>query len=99
MSAILPRVFIGSSTEAEIFANALQRALSADADVKTWRNAPEFKPTHSTLSSLQNAAVNYDFGVFIFGPDDVTVSRGEKTVSTRDNVLRKQAIWERKVET
>jgi len=87
MSAILPRVFIGSSTEAEIFANALQKALSANGDVKTWRNAPEFKPTHSTLSSLQNAAVNYDFGVFIFGPDDVTVSRGEKMISTRDNVL------------
>src|SRR5262249_18688620 len=33
------------------------------------------------------AASNYDFGLFIFAPDDVTVSRGKRTVSTRDNVL------------
>ncbi len=87
MPKILPRVFVGSSSEAEVYAWAFCNLLKDSAEMVPWRKAKEFKPGANILKAISEAAFNYDFGIFVFAPDDVTVSRGEKSHSTRDNVL------------
>jgi hypothetical protein len=87
MPGILPRAFVGSSSEAEVYARAFSNVLRDDAEMVVWRDATEFRPGSNVLTALSEAAFNYDFGLFIFAPDDETISRGKKTVSTRDNVL------------
>jgi hypothetical protein len=87
MKGILPRAFVGSSAEAEVYAKAFCNMLEDVAEMVPWREAKEFKPGSNILNALSEAAFNYDFGLFIFAPDDMTVSRGKKTYSTRDNVL------------
>jgi len=81
------RVFVGCSSESEIYAKAFSEELKGLADVVPWRDAEEFKPTQNILNALSKAAGNYDFGVLIFAPDDITLSRATRSRSTRDNVL------------
>lgn len=89
-------VFVGSSSEAEHiringqnedipshFRSRLQQA----ASVVYWRSAPEFRATYSTLDGLFDAVDRYDFGLFVFTPDDRYMSRGHEGSMGRDNVL------------
>jgi predicted nucleotide-binding protein len=61
--------------------------LHSGADVHPWWESESFKPNSSTLDSLFKAANKYDFGVFIFSPEDIVKSRKETFFSARDNVL------------
>src|SRR3712207_8184060 len=85
-TAALPRVFIGSSSEGLEVAEAIQKSLSQHADAIPW-NQGVFRLTGGTLDTLIKATDEFDFGVFIFTPDDLVEMRGVKYLVARDNVV------------
>jgi predicted nucleotide-binding protein len=87
MPRLRPIVFVGSSSEARNIAQTFCTVLSDTADIMPWWLSPEFGVMQNTLDSLIKAADKYDFGLFVFAPDDMIESRGQKEMSTRDNVL------------
>ena len=90
-----PTVFIGSSSESKVVASAFLEVIqnSGTATPVGWWYAPEFSPLSSTLSALLEACENYDFGLFIFGRDDLLVSRGHEVFTPRDNVFVEIGIF------
>lgn len=81
-----PNVFIGSSSEHLDHAYALQEQLSPKAFVTPW-NQGFFEMNVSYLDSLIDGMKDSDFGVFVFGPDDILKIREETLGAVRDNVL------------
>ena len=81
------RVFVGSSSEAWETASAFAHKLSDHANAVLWRDALEFRASKSTMENLFQATARYDYGFFIFTPDDRYQSRGEEGTMGRDNVL------------
>jgi predicted nucleotide-binding protein len=81
-----PRVFIGSSVEGLSVAYALQENLEHDVEATVWPQGA-FSPSDFVLSALLDALENYDFGIFVFTPDDVVHMRGQDHPAVRDNVL------------
>lgn len=79
-------VFIGSSSEGLAVAKAVQRELSAAADVTVWTQGV-FQPGFGYLESLVKALDAADFAVLVLTPDDQTDSRGDVSASPRDNVV------------
>ncbi|MDD2810259.1 TIR domain-containing protein [Rhodoferax sp.] len=80
------RLFIGSSTEALALAYSLQENLEHVAEVTVWTQ-DIFKPSSYTLDDLEEALDAFDYGVFVFSPDDITKIRSEEFRTVRDNVL------------
>lgn len=80
------RLFIGSSTEALDYANAIQENLDHDADCTVWQQGV-FGLSRTVFASLLNSLDNYDCAVFVFAPDDKLTLRGENKLAVRDNVL------------
>ena len=39
------------------------------------------------MESLEKAARDYDYGIFVFTPDDLLVKKGEELAAPRDNVI------------
>ncbi|RWP76881.1 TIR domain-containing protein [Mesorhizobium sp.] len=83
---IKPSVFIGSSSESLRPASTLQDALDYDTESVVWHQ-DGFPPSKYPLEALEKHLERVDFAVFLFTPDDVTLSRGEKRNTVRDNVL------------
>lgn len=81
-----PSLFIASSSEQLKLAYAVQQELEHDADPTVWKQGI-FKPSQSTLDSLMHSLSSFDFGVFVFAPDDVTSMRGNANSTVRDNVI------------
>lgn len=82
---MLPRVFVGSSSENLGIVDTIQRLLDRVAEVQPWPGV--FKLSRYTLENLINATEEYDFGIFVFSPDDIVELRGEKYLAVRDNVV------------
>jgi hypothetical protein len=81
-----PRVFIGSSSEARDLALAVQHELKDAAICELWSQGM-FRVGSVPLDVLTSALNGFDFAIFIFAPDDVTVMRDQKSPAVRDNVL------------
>lgn len=81
-----PRIFIGSSSEALNIAYAIQSNLEYDATVTVWTQNI-FQLSSNSLDDLLNALENFDFGLFIFKPDDITLMRSNNYNVVRDNVI------------
>lgn len=86
-----PRLFIGSSTEAIDVANSLQMLLEPVSEATVWPQI--FAPSDTTIESLEDAARDSDFAVFIANPDDTVISRGSEYHSPRDNVVFELGIF------
>jgi Predicted nucleotide-binding protein containing TIR-like domain/Histidine-specific methyltransferase, SAM-dependent len=80
------RMFIGSSTESLDVADAVQVNLDKAFEVTVWTQGI-FELSKSTLESLMKALDDFDVGIFVFAPDDVTKIRGSEHQTVRDNVL------------
>jgi hypothetical protein len=81
-----PALFIGSSTESLDIAYAVQRNLEDVAEVVVWTQGI-FALTRSYLESLLDALDDTEFGLFIFGADDIVRVRGTEMPAARDNVV------------
>ena len=82
-----PRLFIGSSKEYLKVAYAIQEQLMrTDIIVNVWTQDC-FRPSGGTLDSLEREATRCDLALFLFGNEDLTISKGEELLSPRDNVV------------
>ena len=82
----LPRLFIGSSTEALDVAYAVQESLDFDAESTVWSQA-FFRPSRNTLQELIKSLRRFDYAAFVFAPDDIAEMRGRRQPAVRDNVI------------
>ncbi len=80
------RIFIGSSTEALTIAYAIQENLEKYAEVTVW-SQDIFRPSRYSIEELENALEVFEYGVFVFCPEDLVHIRNENFKSVRDNVL------------
>jgi hypothetical protein len=80
------KVFIGSSREALPIARALQHELRDVAQSELWSQGM-FRLGAVALDDLARAVNGFDFGVFVFAPDDVVKMRDATHAAVRDNVL------------
>jgi predicted nucleotide-binding protein len=80
-----PRVFIGSSTEGLGVAELIQLGLEHVADCTLWTQST-FRLSRTVIESLEDAPMQYDFGVFLLTPDDHRVKRGVASDEPRDNL-------------
>ena len=81
-----PSIFIGSSVEALPVSYAMQQELEHSFEPTVWSQGI-FNLTKSTLQSLFEALDNFEFAVFVFQPDDLTILRETEKATIRDNVL------------
>ena len=81
------RVFIGSSTEGLHVAGLIQSLLQYDFEVEVWNQGTVFGLGTSTLEALEAAVLGYDFGIFVFTPEDELHARGQVKQVARDNVV------------
>ena len=87
-----PRVFVGSSVEGLLIANAVQQNLQHDAFCDVWTQGI-FGLGQTTIDALLTAVTNHDFGVFVLSPDDVQVIRNNASAAPRDNVVLEAALF------
>ena len=85
-NAFKPRLFIGSSSEAQELARKLHTHLEDVAEPTIWSQGI-FHLNDNTLESLIKATDNFDFAVFIFSKDDVLRLRNNEYQAARDNVI------------
>lgn len=86
MTARLPALFIGSSTEGLNTAYAVQQAIEYDAEPTVWTQGI-FQPSQNTLSALVESLPRFEFAAFVFSPDDTVKLRGTHFPAVRDNVI------------
>ncbi len=81
------RIFIGSSTEGLAIARKIKSGLKYDAHVDTWADGIFDQPGMAYIEILEEILNVYDFGIFVFNPDDKVFSRGKISSIPRDNVI------------
>jgi hypothetical protein len=86
-----PVVFIGSSKEGLPVAEAIQNALSEEAEPVLWKTL--FEPGDLTIEALEQKSFEFDFAVFILSSDDVLESRGSRGPAPRDNLLLEYGLF------
>jgi len=86
-----PKLFIGSASESLDIARALEDELQNVASTEVWEDA--FRPGYYTLEELTRKASEVDFAAFILGQEDKTDSRGDMTLSPRDNVVYEAGLF------
>jgi hypothetical protein len=82
------KLFIGSSTEQLLIANALRDELEFDDYVRpfVWNQAG-FALSHATIEDLERFLAEYYYAVFILAPDDDVTKRDHLKPAPRDNVI------------
>ena len=88
-----PVVFIGSSSESFVIAEAVQAELQGSQEVEAvlWKRI--FEPGDMTLQALDEKADDFDFAVIILSGDDVLESRGTTSKAPRDNLLFETGLF------
>jgi|SRR5215213_6884468 len=81
-----PTLFIASASESLDVAYAIQEELEEFAEATVWQQHL-WEPTRTTLEDLISALDQFDFGAFVFTPDDISIIREQEQSSTRDNVI------------
>ena len=80
------RIFLGSSAESLHIANIIQENLERDFECTVWTQ-DIFRPSEYTLAALEEALDVFEYGIFVFSPDDKLTIRNEEFNSIRDNIL------------
>ncbi|MFD2968705.1 STING domain-containing protein [Sphingobacterium bambusae] len=88
---VLPTIFIGSSKEGLTIANEMARILGSTGKITVWTNL--FDLNKSSFDNLTSQLSFFDYAVLIASTDDVTLSRGRKTMSPRDNVIFEYGLF------
>jgi predicted nucleotide-binding protein len=83
----LAEIFIGSSSESLPVVELVTEALAGVAKVTSWTDRSIFRPTHFYAEELLRIPDLFDFGLFLFEPDDIVDSRGFALAAPRDNVV------------
>lgn len=83
---IKPTLFIGSSREGLPVAELVKKHMSDFADCRIW-NEEVFDFGRSYFETLTELLSLFEYGVMVGTADDFVVSRKEKQMETRDNVL------------
>ncbi|ETW97715.1 MAG: hypothetical protein ETSY2_44090 [Candidatus Entotheonella gemina] len=93
--AMRAKVFIGSSRNSLRVAEEVQTLLQLHDDIEAslWLYDPVFALGNSTLDGLFNAVDTYDFGVFVFGPDDMLVDNAQPVFVPRDNLIFEYGLF------
>lgn len=86
MANLRPSVFIGSSAEGLVVAQAIQVNLDRVCEVVLWSQGV-FGLGGETLESLVATLDTFDFAVLVVTPDDMITSREKEQNAPRDNVL------------
>lgn len=81
------RIFIGSSTEGLPIARKIKSGLKYDAHVDTWADGIFDEPGRAYIEVLESILDNYEYGIFVFNPDDKIFNRGKVLSIPRDNVI------------
>lgn len=82
-----PILFIGSSTEGLPVATGIRDAVQgADLIVRLWSDGV-FETSRTFIESLVELSKDADCAALLLTADDITVSRGKKKPSPRDNVI------------
>ncbi len=89
---VKPRVFIGSSKEQIEVARRIQAALADDFVAEVW-NETAFGLSDVTIEALERAVREFQFGVFVFTPDDQLTSQGQIKHVPRDNVVFEAGLF------
>jgi len=82
-----PKIFIGSSTAAVKYAEAIKAKLQDVGSFTIWRSKKNWHPTQSTLGNLIRLLSEHDFAVLILDAEDETKSNGQVSPSPRDNII------------
>lgn len=80
-----PIVFIASSSEASLHAEAVNLQLTEEMQSEVWTNA--FDLSSITITQIIKKTKESDYAVFIFHPDDQIFIRNVEYNSVRDNVV------------
>jgi len=82
------KVFVASSTKSFVVADSLRQVLGSD-DIKVipWKDLGVFMLSEHTMESLEKAANQCHFAVFVLGPDDVIQTNSGGVFVPRDNVV------------
>ena len=81
------KIFIGSSKEGLDVARKIKASLKYDAHVDTWADGLFDKPGQAYIEVIENILNKYEYGIFVFTPDDKVFSRGRISQMPRDNVI------------
>src|ERR1041384_3169225 len=81
------RVFIGSAAEDLPIVDVIAASLRKLAKVTAWAEDEFRTPSGHFLADLIQATSTFDFAVLVFGPSDISRSRGKKQFIPRDNVV------------
>jgi hypothetical protein len=87
-----PKVFIASSKEGLLIAQAINANLDFDTTPTLWPTGT-FRLGSNSLDDLVQKSSHVDFAIFVFSPDDVVTIRDESTKIVRDNVLFELGIF------
>lgn len=88
---MIPSVFIGSSSEGKLFADAIATGLNLVGSCRKWHEVV-FEIGGSTQQSLVREIRDSDFVVIVLTADDLSKSRGKKFFSPRDNLIFEAGI-------
>lgn len=82
------KVFIGSSANGGLeIARAVQSELQYDYSVEIWNQNTVFGLGTATIEALEEAVNTYDYGIFVFTPDDKVIKQDKEIHVPRDNVI------------
>ena len=73
-------------------AKLIQRELDQVATIRRW-DQDVFRPGDFPLERLIELVNDYDFAIFVIGPDDIAEIRGNRVLIARDNVLFEAGLF------